>query len=83
MEKPTPLEPDALRLLIVLAELPDASFPNRVMPGEVATRLGLTPAKAWRLFRSLFEKGYYAYDISAYSGWLTPAGRAAAKDMTR
>jgi hypothetical protein len=81
MEKQNVLEPDALRLLAALAKLPDAPFPDRVMPGEVATALGLGPAKAWAIFRKLFLLGYYEYDISAYSGRLTEAGRLAAKDL--
>jgi hypothetical protein len=81
MEKQNVLEPDALRLLAALARLPDAPFPDRVMPGEVATSLGLGPAKAWRLFRELFIFGYYEYDISAYNGRLTEAGQCAAKDL--
>jgi DNA-binding IclR family transcriptional regulator len=77
------LEPDALRLLVALAGLPDASFPDRVMPGEVATSLGIAPGKAWRLFRALFARGYYEYDISAYSGRLTETGRQAARVFVR
>lgn len=76
------MESDAIRLLTALAGEPDAVFPDRVMPGEVATRLGFSPVRAWRLFRVLFANGYYEYDISAYSGRLTRAGRAAAKDLS-
>lgn len=76
------LEPEAIRLLTALAALPDAPFPDRIMPGQVATGLGLSPARAWRLFRALFDRGYYEYDISAYSGRLTAAGRLAARDLT-
>ncbi|MFU2208265.1 hypothetical protein [Solidesulfovibrio sp. C21] len=83
MEEKDPLGPDAARLLASLAAQPEAAFPDRVMPGEVATRLGFAPGKAWRLFRTLFDKGYYQYDISAYSGRLTEAGRAAAKDLPK
>jgi DNA-binding IclR family transcriptional regulator len=81
MAKQNVLEPDALRLLAALARLPDAPFPERVMPGEVATALGIPPAKAWGLFRELFHLGYYEYDISAYSGRLTETGRLAARDL--
>jgi Mn-dependent DtxR family transcriptional regulator len=73
------LEDAARRLLVALAKLPEAPFPRRVMPGEVAVRLGFSPARAWKLFRALFAAGYYEYDISAYSGRLTEAGRAAAR----
>lgn len=73
------LDGEARRLLAALAEVPERSFPHRVMPGEVATRLGFGPAKAWRLLRALFAAGYYEYDISAYSGRLTEAGRKAAR----
>ena len=76
------LEPDARRLLAALADLPDGPFPGRVMPGEAATALGLGPARSWRLFRRLFALGYYEYDISAYSGRLTAAGRRAAARKT-
>lgn len=76
------LESEAHRLLVALAGLPDAPFPGRVMPGEAATALGLGPARSWQLFRRLFELGYYEYDISAYSGWLTQAGRRAAARKT-
>lgn len=76
------LEQDAIRLLLALAALPDAPFPDRIMPGQVATGLGLPPARAWRLFRALLDRGYYEYDISAYSGRLTQAGRRAARDLT-
>ena len=72
------LSSDARRLLDALAALPDAPFPERIMPGEAATSLGFGPAKASRLLRRLFVLGYYEYDISAYSGRLTPAGRQAA-----
>uniref|UniRef100_I2Q1H7 Uncharacterized protein n=1 Tax=Desulfovibrio sp. U5L TaxID=596152 RepID=I2Q1H7_9BACT len=75
------LEPDAVRLLEALAALPDAPYPDRIMPGQVATSLGMPPGKAWRLFRALFTAGYYEYDISAYSGRLTAAGRLAAQDL--
>ena len=37
------------------------------------------PGMAWKLLRRLFAAGYYEYDISAYSGRLTEAGRQAAK----
>lgn len=73
------LDGEARRLLAALAAVPDAPFPERTMPGEVATRLGYGPAKAWRLLRLLFAAGYYEYDISAYSGRLTEAGRKAAR----
>ena len=75
------LDLDARRLLAALASLPEAPFPGRVMPGEAATALGLGPARSWRLFRRLFELGYYQYDISVYSGRLTAAGRRAAVRM--
>ena len=75
------LEAEAVRLLVALAALPDAPFPDRIMPGQVATSLGLSPARAWRLFRALFAAGYYEYEISAYSGRLTAAGRLAAQDL--
>lgn len=75
---PDDLEPDARRLLAALASLAEAPFPGRVMPGEAATALGFGPARSWRLFRRLFDLGYYEYDISAYSGRLTAAGRRAA-----
>lgn len=80
MEHPDDLHPDARRLLCALARVPEAPFPDRVMPGEVATSLGFAPARAWRLFRDLFARGYYEYDISAYSGRLTDAGRKAAME---
>ncbi|WP_428569652.1 MAG: hypothetical protein ACP59X_11510 [Solidesulfovibrio sp. DCME] len=76
------LDGDARRLLAALAAQPDAPFPDRVMPGEVATRLGHGPARAWRLLRALCTAGYYEYDISAYSGRLTEAGRQAARNVT-
>jgi Mn-dependent DtxR family transcriptional regulator len=73
------LDAQAARLLLALAAAADAPFPGRVMPGETATRLGLGPGVAWRLLRRLFDLGYYEYDISAYSGRLTAAGRQAAQ----
>lgn len=76
------LSPDARRLLDALAALPDAPFPGRIMPGEAATSLGFAPALACRLLRRLFVLGYYEYDISAYSGRLTAAGRRAALRKT-
>ncbi|MHC1788948.1 hypothetical protein [Solidesulfovibrio sp.] len=76
------LEPDARRLIAALADLPDAPFPGRIMPGQAATALGFGPARAWRLFRRLVALGYYEYDISAYSGRLTVAGRRAALRKT-
>jgi hypothetical protein len=82
-EKKDGPEADAVRLLAALAALPDAAFPDRIMPGEVATRLGFGPARAWRLFRALFAAGYYEYEISAYSGRLTAAGRLAAQDLQK
>ncbi|MYL83181.1 hypothetical protein GTA51_08530 [Desulfovibrio aerotolerans] len=72
------LSPAAWRLLQALAELPEAPFPGRIMPGQAATNLGFGPARACRLFRCLVRLGYYEYDISAYSGRLTAAGRRAA-----
>ena len=78
MELQDPLHPDARRLLRALASVPEAPFPDRVMPGEVATSLGLPPVRAWRIFRDLCTRGYYEYDISADSGRLTDAGRKAA-----
>ena len=72
------LSPAAWRLLQALAELPEAPFPGRIMPGQAATALGFGPARACRLFRRLVRLGYYEYDISAYSGRLTAAGRRAA-----
>ncbi|MEA4858074.1 MAG: hypothetical protein AAGU21_00865 [Solidesulfovibrio sp.] len=76
------LDGDARRLLAALAAVADAPFPDRVMPGETATRLGYGPARAWRLLRALCAAGYYEYDISAYSGRLTEAGREAARNVT-
>ncbi|WP_300158565.1 hypothetical protein [Solidesulfovibrio sp.] len=73
------LDGEARRLLAVLAAVREAPFPGRVMPGEVAVGLGLSPRRAWGLFRALFAAGYYEYDISAYSGRLTEAGRLAAR----
>jgi DNA-binding MarR family transcriptional regulator len=73
------LDADARRLLAALAAEPDAPFPGRVLPGETALRLGYGPAMAWKLLRRLFAAGYYEYDISAYNGRLTEAGRQAAK----
>lgn len=75
------LEPDARRLLAALARLPEASFPDRVMPGEVAIGLGIGPGRAWQIFRALFVRGYYVYDLSAYSGRLTAKGRQAARTL--
>ncbi len=72
------LAPDAARLLRALAALPEASFPDRVMPGEVAVALGIAPRRAWRILRDWWARGWYEYEISAYSGRLTPAGRARA-----
>ena len=76
------LPPDGRRLLKALAALPDAPFPERIMPGQAATSLGFAPARAYRLFRRLLVLGYYEYDISAYSGRLTAAGRRAAARKT-
>ena len=72
------LDADVRRLLAALAAEPDAPFPGRVLPGETALRLGYGPAMAWKLLRRLFAAGYYEYDISAYNGRLTEAGRQAA-----
>ena len=72
------LSPDARLLLQALATLPEAPFPGRIMPGQAATALGFGPARACRLLRRLVDLGYYEYDISAYSGRLTLAGRRAA-----
>lgn len=83
MDSENALPADAIQLLAALAALPDAPFPERVMPGEVATSLGLSPGKAWHLFRALFAMGYYEYDISAYSGRLTATGRLAARDLLK
>jgi hypothetical protein len=78
------LDADAARLLTALAALPEAAFPDRIMPGEVAVSLGIAPRRAWRILRDWWARGWYGYDISAYSGRLTPAGRAAAhRDQTR
>lgn len=76
------LDAEARQLLVALAAAPDAPFPDRVMPGEIATRLGFAPGRAWRLLRLFVELGYYEYEISAYSGHLTEAGRQAAGDLT-
>jgi hypothetical protein len=72
------LPPDAVRLLTALAALPEVSFPDRVMPGEVAVSLGIPPRQAWRILRDWWARGWYVYEISAYSGRLTSAGRAVA-----
>ena len=77
------LAPDATRLLRALAALPEASFPDRVMPGEVAVSLGIAPRRAWRILRDWWARGWYEYEISAYSGRLTPAGRAMATRLDR
>lgn len=73
------LGPDAARLLSALADRHGAVFPERVMPGQIALGLGLDQKRAGLAFRELAEKGYYEWDISAYAGWLTPRGLAAAK----
>ncbi len=76
---PDILDAGARRLLAALAAEPDAPFPRRTLPGETALGLGHGPGMAWKLLRRLFAAGYYEYDISAYSGRLTEAGRQAAK----
>ena len=76
---PDALDADARRLLAALASEPDAPFPDRVLPGETALGLGYGPGMAWKLLCRLCAAGYYEYDISAYSGRLTEAGRQAAK----
>ena len=78
---PASLDADARRLLAALAAEPDGPFPRRTLPGETALGLGYGPGAAWKLLRRLFAAGYYEYDISAYSGRLTEAGRQAAKRM--
>lgn len=77
------LAPDAARLLLALAALPEASFPDRVLPGEVAVSLGIAPRRAWRILRDWWSRGWYEYEISAYSGRLTPAGRAMATSLAK
>ena len=78
---PDALDGDARRLLAALAAEPEAPFPGRTLPGETALRLGYGPGAAWKLLRRLFAAGYYEYDISAYNGRLTEAGRQAAKGI--
>ena len=74
---------DAARLLRALAALPEASFPDRIMPGEVAVSLGIAPRRAWRILRDWWAWGWYEYEISAYSGRLTSAGRAMAARLAQ
>jgi Mn-dependent DtxR family transcriptional regulator len=70
-------------LLTALADLDDAEFPARRMPGEVAVGLGMPPRLALSALRGLAARGFYEYDISLYSGRLTRAGREAAQRMKR
>ena len=76
---PDILDAGARRLLAALAAEPDGPFPGRVLPGETALGLRFGPGAAWKLLRRLYAAGYYEYDISAYTGRLTEAGRQAAK----
>jgi hypothetical protein len=73
---------DERRLLAALAAHSEADFPARRMPGEVAVGLGFSQRRALAALRGLFSHGFYEYDISLYSGRLTPSGREAARRMT-
>lgn len=70
---------DERSLLTALAAQGDGEFPARRMPGEVAVALCMSQRRALAAFRGLAGRGFYEYDISLYSGRLTPAGRREAE----